>query len=314
MRFQSLTVIVTLRCTAQCAHCVTHSSPGRNEAIHSRLAARAVEEAARLGLSIVFSGGEPLLEFDLVIDLARRAQSWGVPTAVYSNGYWAQTEVLARRVVEKLAAAGVTTLLLSTDPYHLPFVPLESVEFAARTAVRAGLHCEVAVPSPADCAETCSQIVERLRRLPDVLIKVHPVSKSGRAQELGSAVFAHGIHDRPCPVLGQLMLMPDGYLYACCAASIHFERQSVLCGGNLNGSSLEDAMAKWNLLPLLSDIQTHGPLRAGFREAERNPRFSMEIRNSYSDICAECHDVCSAYDRSQGLNKRQEEGLPIWKA
>jgi len=306
MHFRSLTVIVTLRCTAQCAHCVMSSSPDRVETIEAGFAAHAVEEAAQAGLSIVMSGGEPLLEFELVADLARRASNFGVSVAVYSNAYWGRIAEQATRMVERLRSSGVDTLLLSTDVYHSPFVPLKAVEYAARAAVAAGMHCEIAVPSPADDAVTSGEIAARLKDLPKVLVKVHLVSRRGRAVQLGSQVFAHGVYDRPCPVLGQLAVMPDGYLYACCAGSIQFGRDGVLCGGNLAEVSLRSAMSKWESLPLLSDIQRMGPLQAAVREAGRNPDFSYELGNLYSDLCDECHDVCRSYEQRQNWARVQE--------
>jgi MoaA/NifB/PqqE/SkfB family radical SAM enzyme len=196
MHFRSLTVIVTLRCIAQCTHCATNSSPGRAETIEASLAAQAVEEAAQAGLSLVMSGGEPLLEFQLVEDLAKRASKYGISVAVCSNGYWGRTPEQATRIVDRLSSAGVDTLLLSTDVYHLPFVPLDAVESAARAAVAAGMYCEIAVPSPADDPVTSEEIVASLKHLPQVLVKVHPVSRTGRAIQLASRVFAHGVYDR----------------------------------------------------------------------------------------------------------------------
>ena len=135
MRFTSLTMVVTLRCVAQCAHCATASSPERPETIRGEVAAKAIENASQLRLPIVLSGGEPLLQFQLVIDLARRASSHNVSLAVYSNGYWAATHTQASAIIGCLVQAGVNTLLLSTDVYHLPFVSETTVETAAQAAV-----------------------------------------------------------------------------------------------------------------------------------------------------------------------------------
>ncbi len=299
LRFKNLGVLLTLRCPARCAHCGTQSSPERREGIAPELAARAVEEAARLGLPVVLSGGEPVLRFPLVLDLARRASRLGVGVAVYTSGYWARSPAQADAVVKRLGEAGVNTLLLSTDVHHLSFVPARAVEFAARAALAAGMHCEIAVPSPNDAAPESAELAARFRRLPGALIKTHPLSDAGRAAALPPEAFSRRIYDHPCATVGQLALTPDGFLYVCCGAAMHFGHDSVLCAGNLAESSLADALARWAAIPLVGDLQRFGPLRAGGLEGQRNARFSLELKSAYSDLCAECREVCRAFGRAR---------------
>lgn len=294
MRFRSLTLAVTLRCTARCAHCATNGSPDKRAAIDPELALEAAGEAAKLGLAIVVSGGEPLLMPDLVCRVARRARPHGVSVGVYSNAFWAKTRPQARRVIRRLAQAGVDILLLSTGTFHLPYVPAEAVRNAAEAAVEAGLRCEVAVAAPAD-AEVPSEVAACLRALPGIVVNAHPVARTGRAGRLPESTFRSGVFDRPCGVLGQLALMPDAHVYGCCASSVNFGRDSVLCAGRLGPAGLDELLDRLDRVPLLEDIQTRGPLLATVREAIRNPGFSFQLAPRYSDVCDECRTVCEAY-------------------
>lgn len=298
MRLKSLTVVITLRCSARCEHCVTCSSPSRSEEIDPELAGRAVEEAAARGLSIVLSGGEPMLCPELVCDLAIRARRFNVSVAVYSNGFWATSQDKADRIVIQLVSAGVDTLLLSTDVFHLPYVPVDRVETACWAAIDRGMYCEVAVPSPANDAVTTS-LIARVKRLKGVVVKVHGVARTGRAQALDAGVFWHSVPDRPCTVFGQLALIPSGKLYACCAGSINFCDDSPLCAGDYGESDLPSLIGRLEAVPLLTDIQEYGPLRAALREATRNGKFAIRLVESYTDICSACRDVCQSYAASR---------------
>ena len=311
MRIRSLTLLLTLQCPARCEHCATESHPQRREQLDAELARRAVREAAALGLPLVFSGGEPLLRLRLLLDLAGRARtdSQQMSIAVSTNGFWARTPARAERILRRLKQSGVDTLLMSTDRYHLPFVPLSSVLHAARSAVALGLRCEIAVPAVAEDA-VASDLLRALREVPGVRVKTHPLSRTGRAVQLGPPVFAQGVQDRPCGVLGELALLPDGFLYGCCAASIHFGRQSVLCAGHYDEAGLSGAITKLTEIPLLTDIQNHGPLRSALAEAERSPRFSLRLLSSYTDLCAQCESLCRAYDQTRPTAQSPNPSTP----
>jgi len=255
-------------------------------------------EAAEQSIPCVLSGGEAMLYPDLVLDLAAAASGTGAPVAVSTNGYWATDPTVAAATVGRLKAAGVRTLLLSTDIYHLPYVPLERVNSAATAALEAGLRCEIAIPSP-EHSPVSDYLVNLVRQAPGVSVKVHPIAKAGLAVNLDPSTFRKSIYDSPCPVAGQLVVMPDGFVYACCAASIHFGRDSALCAGNAATSSLAQLIDNFQA-PLLRDIQLVGPLRAGLREHNRDPNFALQIKPEYTDICQQCRDVCQAHKLAKG--------------
>jgi hypothetical protein len=252
-----------------------------------------VDEAAALGLNIVFSGGEPMMRPDLVYELADRVRDSGVSLAIYTNAFWARSLDKALAIVDKLRKAGIDTLLTSTDVFHVEFVPAECVDHACRAASARGMRVEVAVPARARDREAES-LAERLRAIPGLTVKTHGIARVGRASELKPNAFSFSAHDRPCSVLGQLALMPDGNIYGCCAASIHFGPDSPLTAGRFPDHSLKALVRRLRTRVLLDDIQEQGPLRAALSEAIRHPGFSMKIRHSYSDICATCSDLCAA--------------------
>jgi pyruvate-formate lyase-activating enzyme len=89
----------TRRCNLQCLHCYSSSGPRVTETLAIGVLAPAVEEAARLGYSVLgVSGGEPLLypELARLLDAAHAA---GMTTTVTTNG-----TLLRAEAIEVLAA------------------------------------------------------------------------------------------------------------------------------------------------------------------------------------------------------------------
>jgi len=251
------------------------------------LAHALAQQAGSLGLGLVFSGGEPMIRKDLVLTIARSVAGKCRSIAVYSNCYWAKDDVETAVFVRQLKDAGVDALLTSTDLFHHDFIPAHRVERAALHASSAGLHCEVAVPTP-EKNRTHDELVERLRSIPNVHVKMHGLSATGRAVRLSESSFAVGVHDTPCTVIGELSVTPEGFVYPCCAGSIDSDVDSRLCIGNVRDEPLDSFVRRLQEDPLFADIQASGPLRAAILEHGRNAAFPVPERFEFTDICATC--------------------------
>ncbi|HWT29798.1 MAG TPA: radical SAM protein [Propylenella sp.] len=137
-------VLLTYQCNAACAHCITESDPYRTEWL-DEVDIRALLEAGReFGKTYVaFTGGEPTLRMPRLLDLIGYSKSLGYFVACDTNAHWGGSAAKAERNVVALVGAGLDALFPSADPYHLPYIPLASVENVIQAADRAGLVCEV---------------------------------------------------------------------------------------------------------------------------------------------------------------------------
>ncbi|BBZ74393.1 hypothetical protein MPRS_54860 [Mycobacterium paraseoulense] len=297
LRIQSLTILSTLRCNARCAHCVTDSSPERGESLSRSVAEQAAREAAAAGWNVNVSGGEPMIDPGTVELVARAAKPFGVSVAVATNGFWAKSDAVATKRVARLKDAGVDTLLLSLDYFHLPYVSEAQVLAAARAAATLGMRCQVAITRRPGTDNDA--LAARAGAIAGVAVKIHGVSQVGRAEGLDASAFDFTGHMRPCPVIGQLALTPDGHLYACCAASIRFGHDSPLCGGTYEAGALRRFADQLGALPFFQDIQSAGPLAAALNEMGRTRLFAFAPKARYTDPCSACRDVCRAYTAAE---------------
>ncbi len=142
-------IFLTYKCTSTCKHCMYACSPRWEadwlsledaEVILLQLA-RAMRgkylSPCRIGVNegLHFTGGEPFLNFDLLLRLTEMAERLGVPaTFVETNAFWCTDDETARERLTALKRAGLDGTLISANPFILEHVPFECTERAVRIA------------------------------------------------------------------------------------------------------------------------------------------------------------------------------------
>jgi hypothetical protein len=80
-----------------------------------------------------FTGGEPFLNFDLLLKLVQRAQDFNIPsTFVETNCFWCIDDKTTGEKLMHLKDAGLKGLLISVNPFITEKVPFERTERAIR--------------------------------------------------------------------------------------------------------------------------------------------------------------------------------------
>jgi MoaA/NifB/PqqE/SkfB family radical SAM enzyme len=80
-----------------------------------------------------FTGGEPFLNFDLLLKLTEMASGHGIPsTFVETNCFWCIADETTREKLKQLKKAGLRGILISVNPFILEQVPFERTERAIR--------------------------------------------------------------------------------------------------------------------------------------------------------------------------------------
>jgi hypothetical protein len=137
--WSSAGLMLTTWCNAACASCYVCASPGRSDALSAEDALgiwRGLMEASPHGCRIHLTGGEPFGDWPRLIGICRRARAEGLRPLqkVETNAFWAADAAVVRRRLRELDDAGMQKLVISTDPYHQQFVPIERCRLAARVA------------------------------------------------------------------------------------------------------------------------------------------------------------------------------------
>ncbi|HSL59926.1 MAG TPA: radical SAM protein [Acidimicrobiales bacterium] len=259
---RELGVLLTRFCPAACDHCGSSSSPDVRGWIDPALAGRLLAEAAGVGVgSVILSGGEPLARFDHALDVIDRAVTAGLAVRVCTNGGWARDPDRARRRTAQLAEHGVETLMLSTDRWHLPFVPLEAVVHAARAGAEAGMRVQIAIPA-AEGDFAALRLLTTLRAATPAHVYTHPVHPVGRGEALPDRVLGRTLPDLGgCHLVGHVEVDHDGTV-SICPTSAEFGAASPLVLGDATSDHMGELIDRFRRTPWFAVIALWGPLGA----------------------------------------------------
>jgi hypothetical protein len=76
-----------------------------------------------------FTGGEPFINFDLLLNAVHIADEFEIPsTFVETNCFWCRSDKITREKLNHLKSAGLRGILISVNPFYAEYVPFERTE------------------------------------------------------------------------------------------------------------------------------------------------------------------------------------------
>jgi hypothetical protein len=142
-------LILSYKCSAECRHCMYFCSPkwsedwmSEEDLVHclSALAGKIMPSPfgpnmIDLSHGLHFTGGEPFLNFELLLKATEIANDMGIPsTFVETNCFWCRDDKDTKEKLTLLREAGLKGIMVSVNPYYLEFVPFERTERCVRIA------------------------------------------------------------------------------------------------------------------------------------------------------------------------------------
>ena len=140
-------LLLSYKCSAACRHCMYACSPQWDgdwltkedlETVLSLLARRIQpspwgNQTISLNHGLHFTGGEPFLNFELLLEAVRMAEEMGIPsTFVETNCSWCGSDERTRERLQTLKEAGLKGILISVNPFYAEYVPFERTERCIR--------------------------------------------------------------------------------------------------------------------------------------------------------------------------------------
>lgn len=141
---RDLGLILGYRCQAACAHCLYNCGPSWGDwmtpgAVWEALTA--AKDAWGEGFQVHLTGGEPFLNYPLLLEAAEIASDLEIPVYVETNAGWCWDLDQAEARFRELREAGLGAVLVSVSPFHQETIPLgralEAIS-AARAVFGAG--------------------------------------------------------------------------------------------------------------------------------------------------------------------------------
>ena len=120
MPLEAVHILLTYRCTYECAHCFLHCGPDRPGAMTIMEMEGLIEQAASVGgiTKVYFEGGEPMLYYPMVHLGVERATSLGLGSGIVTCGYYATTVPDGQMWLRPLREAGLGSVEVSVDKLH----------------------------------------------------------------------------------------------------------------------------------------------------------------------------------------------------
>jgi hypothetical protein len=140
-------IILSYKCTSECKHCMYGCSPRwKADWISENDLQRILTQLSdtiqpspfgqnRVGINygLHFTGGEPFLNFELLVKATKMASELGIPsTFVETNSFWCINDETVREKFVRLRDMGLNGILVSVNPFILDQVPFERTERAIR--------------------------------------------------------------------------------------------------------------------------------------------------------------------------------------
>jgi len=138
-------IILSYKCSSACKHCMYACSPSWSADWFSREGLRLVmskiakeiqpspygPRRVSINYGLHFTGGEPFLNFNLLLDAVKIANELRIPsTFVETNCFWCTNDKDTREKLMILKEAGLNGILISVNPFILEYVPFERTKRA----------------------------------------------------------------------------------------------------------------------------------------------------------------------------------------
>lgn len=323
LKSKKLTILTTNQCTAKCDHCVMNSSPDRVEKLTYNQIRNVISELHKYNSLkvVIFSGGEPTLLGEDLLDSIAFADSLGIVTRIVSNAHWAVSPEKARATLIQLREAGLAELNISTDDYHIPYVPFDNIQNAWHASKELGFSAVVIANSWGPNSKINSQYI-MLNLGEDIPVRfnekgrANPLGKpssdgtkylisNGYLQMIGRAdkMAKYNKHSTQtsrisgrCPWTGfDLALSPTNHLLACCG--IEVKTNDILDLGDVSCSPIDELICQRDDNLLVNALTLKGPMF--LKSFVQMHDSDVLFREEYSTMCELCENVI----RNEAANK-----------
>jgi hypothetical protein len=256
---KALHFLVTYRCTRNCPHCFVWGSPDARGRMTTMQVKQYLNACVALGIGEVqFEGGEPFLHYEELVHWVRLATAMGLTAGAVTNGFWASDAGRARQLLEPLADAGLTGLMVSTDDYHGGEEDRRCALLAAETAGTLNIPVTTAVTNQ-------EQVMFRGRASRCL------AGEAAQREPSSFTACPHEQLDRP----GRVHIDAFGYVHLC---------QGLAMGQAAGGEELYELIQGYNP----EDHPVVGPLLSGGPLALAST-YGLPLADGYADACHLCY-------------------------
>jgi len=133
-----LGLILSYQCQSKCAHCLYNCGPSWKEWMDLEDVKSALVATKHWDhqYRVHITGGEPFLNFPLLIESVKIASELDIPVYVETNAGWAYRDKDVNEKLKLLIDAGLRSIMISVSPFHAESIPPERTLRLIKIATR----------------------------------------------------------------------------------------------------------------------------------------------------------------------------------
>lgn len=305
-QLKGIVINICTTCHMRCRHCSNTDTLRDSRKIDAELVHKCISEAAVLGIEeITIVGGEPFDELEVLSEACNIARVHGRKLCIITNGSWARDRERGAELLSKLP--GITSIIVSSDLYHLEYVSEETVRNVVELCRL--LHIDISIHASCASRADAKKVRNIYKDLMNcIFINTNQLMPIGAAKTLNIERFMLGEKIdslmRFCGA-GKLYVDTGGDVYGCCNACLGDE--TFLYYGNLYKTSLSEAaelMEKDGLYQYM--------VKAGPRGLKKLLEFSGKsddfMHKYYTCECDACIDILRNIKFDDQLFNKSSQG------
>ncbi len=298
---KAIGIQVTLNCPLNCAHCIVSSSPQRKEEIPTEKVVKWISEIGETdSIKLIFiTGGEPFVNINKLEKISKSANEYGLFLHIVTNAFWAKSYNQAKKILNKLQ--GITNLAISTDTYHVKYIPFEFIKNASLAALDNGIEVGISICITKN--DTFQNTLEKefgKELLDKLLIVTQKVHATGRARDLSmmeKKVFVDKYPLKSCSNLATPFILYDGTVMACCGDVIlNPDMYTPLKLGKMSQTSLKEILDKADQSFLIHALRMWGPAELYKRIKNKNLISCLKKSYPMDNMCELCCNLLTQPD------------------
>lgn len=221
MKYKTLGFTLFRKCNANCDICCFESSPSCKERLDKELIKRYIDSAVgdENLQSISFTGGEPFLEYNLLLELVEYATEKGFNVNLITNCFWANTKEIAIERLAVLKKKGLKRMNVSFDQFHNEYVNEKNAVNVVKACSELSIPVVIGMIAKKD-----TNIGEIINKLEDGVLNsglmVYPVLPVGGAIKNIKAedYIKYKLENTSlkCQYDGNIVVRYDGKIHPCC--------------------------------------------------------------------------------------------------
>jgi organic radical activating enzyme len=293
--FSEFGIILTEKCNIKCKHCIFNCHPDTKTELNWLVIERIIKEAAATKsiTNINFTGGEPFLELDTLVNAVNLCNTLGLKSSVVTNGFWAVSENVAKHILKKLN--GLVVLNVSTDSFHQEFISIDRIRNVILSGYELGIDIYVRISYLNDPVSEIEYIKKQLIQVEGLYkISQQPVVSIGRAASNidKNSIFSYDPTGIFCRGIDTPLIVSNGDVLACCSHVLSDLDDHPLLLGNIYNQSLEEIKNAADINPVIHALRLWGPSELVHLVQEQAKKdgclFIPPLKDEVHNLCSLC--------------------------